>query len=90
MTIENTAKPDQKLQGRGTILEGQRGLNEEDAGRMWMDGNRQGVGEEKKRTFPDEVKNLHASRRSSLIDLTMERGNLHRARRGLSSHTVTN
>jgi hypothetical protein len=74
MTIENTAKPDQKLQGRGTILEGQRGLNEEDAGRRWMDGNRQGVGEEKKRTFPDEVKNLHARRKGLATRLDEGKG----------------
>ena len=55
---ENSAKPNRKLRGRGTILEGQHGLNEEDAGRRWMDGHRQGVDEEK-RIFADEVTNLH-------------------------------
>ena len=41
----------------------------------------------KKRT---EVTNLYASREELAVALTMERRDLHRARRGLSSHPVTN
>ena len=76
-----------KLQVReGDSWGGQRGLNEEYAGRRWRDGNRQGIDEEKR----TEVTNLCASREELAIALTMERRDLHRARCGLSSHPVTN
>jgi len=45
--------------------------------------------DEERRTFAGEVKNLHASRKELAVDLTTER-DLHRARRGLSSHSVKN
>ena len=54
-----------------------------------MDGNRQGLDARRRGPSADEVKNLRASREELAVALTMER-DLHRAWRGLSSHTVAN